>query len=148
MRAKTINEVQNFERGQNPKRALGIGGFDLSADYNIRMEDFKKEVEESAKDYKDTWVEFLRKNLIGKTITAKLTSMPGINKETGKTTGKRETGEFTIILKDILPSYSMGDDFSIHLSGSPLSGSLPTLIVADNNNKLYQMDMNQKISVE
>jgi hypothetical protein len=34
MRAKTINETQNFERGINPKESMNIGGFNLGHVYN------------------------------------------------------------------------------------------------------------------
>jgi hypothetical protein len=58
MRAKTINEVNKFERGLNPKEAMSIGGVNFG-------EEFQKEFNEIAK----VWFERLKK-LKGKTIIA------------------------------------------------------------------------------
>jgi len=57
MRAKTVNEQQNFERGQDPKRSLGVGGFD-----------FKKIKEDTWGQGIQDWKDFLN-SFNGKTIS-------------------------------------------------------------------------------
>jgi len=148
MRAKAVNEIQNFEKGQNPKKAMGIGGLDLSQDYQRRIDDYMQAIDGITLSHTDEWKEFLKDTLVGKTITAELKKMPSMNAKTGKTSGSHERGEFTIKVKDVMPTWGMGDDFSVHNSGSPLSTSPPTLIVADMDNNMYQMSMNQKIQFD
>ena len=36
MRAKTINELQDFERGVDPRAAMGIGGINFNERFNRR----------------------------------------------------------------------------------------------------------------
>jgi hypothetical protein len=57
MRAKTINEVQNFERGIDPKQSMDIGGIDIPQTYRDIMDEPKRK-----------WEEF-KKSFIGKTIS-------------------------------------------------------------------------------
>ena len=57
MRAKTLNEVQNFERGVPAKAALGVGGIVLG-----------KELWNRKLKYIDEWVNFIKKSLLHKTI--------------------------------------------------------------------------------
>ena len=61
MRAKFVNEEQNFERGLHPKQALGIGGI------NLAEERFRRR-----KELEDDWRFFLLTLLDGKTISAKM----------------------------------------------------------------------------
>ena len=61
MRAKTINEVQDFKRGLHPKEALGIGGINLSRE----RYDMKKKLQED-------WNFLLMTILDGKTISGKM----------------------------------------------------------------------------
>ena len=57
MRAKPVNEVQNFEKGQNPKKAMGLGIKDYE-DYirlkvkelDISEDDFIQEIYDSYED--------------------------------------------------------------------------------------------------
>jgi hypothetical protein len=58
MRAKFVNEDQNFKRGVHPKEALGLGGINLG---RIRY-DMKKKVQQD-------WDFFLLTILDGKTIS-------------------------------------------------------------------------------
>ena len=53
MRAKTINEVQNFERTGNPRASLGVGGINFNQKFNDLFEESMKSLE-------------------GKTITARM----------------------------------------------------------------------------
>jgi len=57
MRAKTINEVQKFERGVPAKAALGVGGLVLG-----------KELWNRKEKYINDWKKFLEKSLLNKTI--------------------------------------------------------------------------------
>jgi len=57
MRAKTINEVQEFERGQDPRSTMEIGGVLLN---KVRI-DLKKQADKKWSDYLDS--------LLGKTIS-------------------------------------------------------------------------------
>ena len=61
MRAKTINEVQNFERGQHPRQALDIGGIQLGAE---RYRAKKRMLRE--------WNEHLVKLFTGKTVRGEM----------------------------------------------------------------------------
>lgn len=58
MRALTINELMRFERGLNPKAAMGIGGVDLQNAFNQIL-----------KDPIDKWEKFIVKTLVGKRVS-------------------------------------------------------------------------------
>jgi hypothetical protein len=58
MRAKFVNETQNFERGVHPKQALGVGGLSLG-----------EEKHKMKKKFRDDWNFFLTLVLDGKTIS-------------------------------------------------------------------------------
>lgn len=57
MRAKTLNEVQNFERGVPAKAALGVGGIVLGKELWNRKLKYIKE-----------WKDFIEKSFLHKTI--------------------------------------------------------------------------------
>lgn len=57
MRAKTINEVQKFERGVPAKAALGVGGIVLG-----------KELWDRKLKYIQEWKDFIEKSFLHKTI--------------------------------------------------------------------------------
>ena len=58
MRAKTINEILGFERGLNPKAAMGVGGVKLDDAFNTII-----------KPAIDKWEIYLKRNLVGRTIS-------------------------------------------------------------------------------
>jgi hypothetical protein len=58
MRAKTLNEIQNFERGQDPKKVLDLNGIVPSKKF---YEIFKKAKQE--------WYTYIKELLEGKTIS-------------------------------------------------------------------------------
>lgn len=58
MRAKILNEIQNFEKGQDPKKALDLGGIVPSKKF---YEIFKKAKQE--------WYAYIKELLEGKTIS-------------------------------------------------------------------------------
>ena len=83
MRAKTINEVQNFERGKNPRSSLGIGGVQFGVEKYKMKEKLKKD-----------WADFVKKTLMGKTITGTFNKLKGDIIE-------RNWGEYTVKVKVI-----------------------------------------------
>lgn len=147
MRARFINEQQHFERGRGPKKTIGIGGIDLSKDYQNRVDSYRKEVKDLTANYTGNYEVFLTEILVGKTITAELRKMPKVNIKSGLTSGSSQSGNFTIMVKDVVPSWH-GDDFLVHLSESSMKNSPPTLIIADPDNNMYSMNINQKIYIE
>jgi hypothetical protein len=150
MRAKTVNEAQDFERGRNPKATLGVGGIDLASNYEMRIDDYKKAVQMVTMEHTEDWKEFLRKTLVGKTITAEMKQLPQITKS-GKSkpsSGMWKLKETTIQVQDIIPTWGVGEDFSITTSGSPMGNMLPKLILADMKNNMYELSMDQKIYID
>jgi len=149
-----INEAQEFERGKNPKKALGVGGLDLGSDYERRIEDYKMAISGATVSHTDEWIEFLKDNLRGKEITAEMKMLRTFSvggdkpKPINKSDADFSKREQTITVQDVKPSWGMGDDFSVHIGGSPLSASPPKLIVADMENNIYEMPINQKIYFE
>ena len=80
------------------------------------------------------WEMYLQKTLVGKKITAKMTSMPTMNTKTKEMHGKRETKNFTITVADVVTS--------------DLSELLLNIVVADENDKMYGLSLNDKIYFE
>jgi len=138
MQAKKIFEVQNFERGQSPKKALDLGGIDLSKEIQKRVEDLKEKQKEIEIEANQDWDMFLQEALVGKKITAEMTSMPSFKVKPdggiGEKVGVRETKEFTITVQDVKT-----DD---------LSEMLLAIIIADMDNKVYQLYLKNKIYFE
>jgi hypothetical protein len=87
---KIVNTSLNeFERNKNSKGALKIGGLDIEAYYKKRKEDYNQNVDEASQEYQmaiqslnmyhvDEVKEYLEKNLIGKTITAKVRELKNL----------------------------------------------------------------------
>lgn len=138
MQAKKVFEVQNFQRGQSPKKALDLGGIELSKESQKRLESLKERKKEAEVEANQDWDMFLQETLVGKKITAVMTSMPTfkVKKEggLGEQVGKREIKEFTITVQDI-----QSDD---------LSEMLLSIVVADMDNKLYNLHLKDKIYFE
>jgi hypothetical protein len=141
MKAKKVFEAQNFERGQNPKKTLDLGGIDLFKEVSKRLETLKERKEEIEIEENKNWEMFLEETLVGKKITAKMTSMPAwkVNKEggIGEKVGTREIKDFTITVQDI-QSESIESFRDMRAS----------IIVADTDNKIYQLHLNDKIYFE
>lgn len=140
MRARTVNEDVNFERGQNPKESMGIGGLDLAEEFDERLDGLKMQIGGIKVTEDEEWYEYLKKTLVGKNITAELTLMPTMHVKTKKMSGKRETGKFSIKVKDIDITDNLSD-----IVDSNFTRSYPKIIVADSKNNIYEMKMNQKI---
>jgi hypothetical protein len=138
MQAKKVFEVQNFQRGQSPKKALDLGGMILGKESEKRLEDLKERKREAEIHANQDWDMFLQETLAGKKITAKMTSMPHFKVKPdggiGEQVGKRETKEFTITVQDI-----QSDD---------LSELLLSVVIADMDNKMYNLHLSDKIYFE
>lgn len=131
MRARKVNEVQNFERGQDPKKALGIGGLDLQSKFEEFIEDLEMNISMSKLTQDEAWEDFLQKNLVGKTITADLDPLMTI-KKSGKSIPKKPRGEYTIKIKDVKASNELSKSLE-RFSGEH------NIIVADTENNMYSM---------
>jgi hypothetical protein len=121
MRAKTINEVQHFERGQDPKAAMNIGGINFNQKFN---------------DFVDEWKASIEKALVGKTITA---TMKKFWMEKG---GRPMEGKFqkqTIKLAEI--------DISMPQSFTGSNMFFNSYLTAEDEQR-YEMDLNQKIWIK
>jgi hypothetical protein len=139
MQAKKVFEVQNFERGRSPKASMDIGGIQISTLYTKRENEYLESIKEKKEEAKREWTQFLRKTFVGKTITAKLKSLPSFDKDMG-ITKNRETkrGEFTIRVQDVMDSGDFGEKF----------GAV-NIIFADMENNIYSLEgIDQKIYIK
>ena len=134
MRAKFINETQNFERTGNPKKSMGIGGIILEKEKNKKQEAMRQAQKDTENIANQEWNKYLQKSLVGKKITANMTSLPTMNIKTHIMTGKRITKDFTITVQDI--------------STQPLTDLLINILIADTDNKIYVISLDEKIYFE
>jgi len=146
MRAKTVNEDQHFERGKNPKTALGLGGVTLEKELGAKMDELEYEIAMSIKAVDDEWKEWLRKTFTGKTITARMSHHPSINKKTNQTNPGKGTKDFTIKVQDVLPSDDIGKMMDSKLYTNPIENQ--SIIVADMENNIYSIKVSEKIYIE
>jgi hypothetical protein len=146
MRARTVNEEVNFERSQNPKTALDIGGIDLFKNLEKILDELDYEIGQSKFSAGEEWAEFLENNLIGKTITADMKKLPGIDTKTGKSTSKYESGKFTIKVVAL----KMGEEFGEMYDQYKHIGFVPQIILADEDGGIYSISLRagQKIYFE
>ncbi len=143
MRAKTINEIQNFERGKNPKSAIGVGGINLSEIYQEKMDELERDIAITKSHANLEWSEFLTKTFVGKKITAHMTRMVTFNLKTKeRSLDGQKSGELTIEVQDIKPSEDLSDYIGRNVNISP------QVIVADMDNKIYTMRLGQKIHID
>jgi len=140
MRAKTVNEEVNFERGKSPKATMDIGGIDLAEKFKDRLNDLEMEIGGVKVTADEEWYEYVKETLVGKRITAEMVRMQTMDIKTGKMQGTQKRGDFTIEVQDIQLSDNLSD-----IVDSTFSRSIPRIIVADMENNMYQMSMNQKI---
>jgi len=143
MRAKFVNEVQNFERGKSPRSAMGIGGVDLKKEFEEKLNDLQQQISGNKANADEDWEEFLRKTFVGKKITSYMRKLISIDTKTGKTKPwKSEKEDYTIVVQDIKP----GDELSNAVDRPQFySGNL---IVADMENNMYEISLNQKVYIE
>jgi hypothetical protein len=132
MRARFVNEVQNFERGQDPKKSMGIGGINLFDQYEDKIDDLEAALSMTKLSASEEWGEHLRKLLVGKTITANMNKLPSISNK-GIPGTKYERGEFTITIQDVKPGESLEDALDRNFQVTP------QLILADEKNNIYSM---------
>ena len=134
MKARLVEDTQHFERGQNPKAAMGIGGIILEKEKQERLNKMREEQKEAEVIANQDWDMYLQETLIGKKITAKMSSLPTLNVKTNLMSGTRETRVFTIVVQDI--------------STDNLGDLLLNIVIADTEHKMYNLSLNQKISIE
>ncbi len=138
MQAKKVFEAQHFERGRSPKASMDIGGIDLFKEASQRLEDLNEKKKDVEIEANRDWEMFLQETLVGKKITAVMTSMPTFKIKPeggiGEKVGKRETKEFTITVQDV-----KADD---------LSEMTVAMIIADMDNRVYQLYLKDKIYFE
>lgn len=126
MRAKTINEVNKFERGMSPKAAMDIGGVNFG-------EEFQEEFEQIA--FK--WFRKL-KGLEGKTITTKALKFYKANN-----IQITDWEEHTIKVENVLePS------LRVNISSKGDVSIVVNLWVIDENFRYDLGDLNKKIYIE
>ncbi len=142
MRARTVNESQNFERGTNPKKAMGIGGLDLRKEYEERLDELKMSISGMEVQANEDWFNYIRKTLVGTQITAYMTQLMSINTKTGESSKKRHKGDISIEVQDVKPSPDFTEGLAKHMM------TMPKLIVADMENNMYELVLNQKIHFE
>jgi len=120
MRAKTINEELDFERGVDPRASMEIGGINFNKKFNELV---------------DEWIASMEKALVGKTITAVMTKFwterGGISKE-------GRTQKQTIKLAEI--------DISMPQSFQGTNMFFRMYLTSDDEQR-YRMDLNQKIYI-
>jgi hypothetical protein len=134
MQAKKVFEVQNFERGQNPKASMDLGGIVLEKEKRKRHEALKDAKDDAEVLANQEWEMYLQETLVGKKITAKMTSLPTMNVKTHVMTGKRETKDFTIVVEDI--------------STNELDDNLINIVIADTEHNMYALNLDEKIYFE
>jgi hypothetical protein len=134
MQAKKVFEVQNFERGKNPKASMDLGGIVLEKEKRKRHEEMREAQKDAEIIANQEWEMYLQEILVGKKITAKMTSLPTMNIKTHIMTGKRITKDFTITVEDI--------------NTQELSDLLINIIVADTEHNMYALPLDEKIYFE
>lgn len=146
MRARSVNEVQNFERGQNPKKSLGIGGIDLYSELEERLDDLDMVIGMETMTAGEKWREYLEKALVGKTISAKMRKLPAFNSKKGENTGKYEHKDFTIKVADIKDT----EEFRELYNKYKMAGFGHQIVLADEENNIYSLALRvgEKIHID
>ena len=141
-----IKESVNFERGKNPKSALGVGGVVLVNELEEKVEELEYQIAMEVKGVSDEWAEWLRDTFVGKTITAQMHHHPAMNMETKKNSPSKGSGEFTIEVQDIVPGDSIEDMFDKEKYARPITEQ--TVMVVDTDNNIYSIKVKDKIYIE
>jgi hypothetical protein len=134
MKAIKVLEVQNFERGKNPKASMDLGGVVLEKEKQERFEKMKESQREAEVIANQEWDMYLQETLVGKKITARMSKLPTMNIKTKEMSGTRETKDFTIVIEDI--------------STDNLSELLLNIVVADTDHNMYSLHLKDKIYFE
>lgn len=133
MQAKKVFEVQNFERGQNPKASMDLGGIVLEKESRNRLEKMRDTQREAETIANQEWKGYLQKIFVGKKITARMTSLQTMNMKTHKLS-ERITKDFTITVEDIVTQ--------------PLTDLLISISVSDTDHQMYSLPLDEKIYFE
>jgi hypothetical protein len=133
MRAKLLNE--KFTEDSDPIADLNIGGVVLIDAYNSRRKKLEKDIEELKKDSHKKWELYLRKLLIGKTLTAEMNILPTFDTKTMESKRKGEKGKYTIKVVD-LHVESLEHEYN------------KSIIIADEEHIIYSLSMLKKIYIK
>lgn len=99
MKAKKIFE--KFEEESDPIAGMGIGGIELIYEFERRRKKLDKDIEKTKERALISWDRYIRKLIMGKTITAEMEKLATFDKDTmeRKTEGGR--GKYTITVVDV-----------------------------------------------
>jgi hypothetical protein len=133
MRAKLLNE--KFTEDSDPIADLNIGGVALINNFSSRRKKLEKDIEKLKIDSHKKWELYLRKILIGKTITTEMDILPAFDSKTMEQKRKGEKGKYTIKIVD-LHVESLEHEYNTHI------------IIADEDNTIYSLSMLKKIYIK
>jgi len=129
---KVVNE--KFTEDSDPIADLRVGGIVLDKFLNQRRKKLGEEKEKLNKKADKDWESYLRKILIGKTITAEMDKLSTFDKKSMQQIGKSERGKFTIKIVDI----------KVDNLENPWNDYI---IVASENKLVYKLNMTKKIYI-
>jgi hypothetical protein len=141
MRARSVNERQEFQRGREPKTSLDIGGINLSEEYDERLLELKMNLANQKKLADEEWREYLETVFVGKTITAHMTQIRSFPPSGKPSDAKMERGDLTISVSSV----HFGQNFAEVVDNE--YDTIPRIMVADTENKVYSVPLNQKIRI-
>ena len=133
MRAKLLNE--KFTEDSDPIADLNIGGVVLINAFTSRRKKLEKDIEKLKTDSHKKWELYLRKILIGKTITAEMDILPAFDSKTMEQKRKGERGKYTIKVVDLRVE-SLEHEYNTHI------------IIADEDHTIYSLSMLKKIYIK
>jgi len=131
MKAKKISESSNFERGGG-RKSLDLGGADFGKIRDSWSKDLAENKARLENEYDESWNEWLKKNLLDKKVTGRMTKMAVFDKTMSVKKSNSETGNFTVIVRDLV--------------AESLNAASVVLLGDDEN--LYSLALYQKIYIE
>lgn len=132
MRAKLISE--KFSEETDPIADLDIGGIVLQPEFRDRKNKLEKDIFNLEVKAKKDWERYLRKLLIGKTITADMQRLASYSSKDMTQKTKSEYGKFTIKVIDIKVE-DLKNEYNNYL------------IIADDEGYVYNLKMTDKFRI-
>jgi hypothetical protein len=68
MKARLVEDKQNFERGQNPRASMDIGGIVLEKEKRLKHEAMKEAQKDAEIVANQEWEMYLQETLVGKKL--------------------------------------------------------------------------------